>query len=803
MSVYLERFQLLIVFLLAAVIALTGCAFIAAAPTFITEQPLLDVWLRVYLFLFTVALLVIAFLPLRLRLKLDLAVGLLSILTTLVVFHTLKNTPFAIPGVNVDGTFITAAITKFATFATYTDFTYKGLPSFYPPLYYYLFGKAATILNIEPYRMVKVGLVATVFLVPFITRLLWAQLGSLSLAALMPFVFLVYPTNWEKPAEWLSLVIFLPWWLVFVEGMTSRRSNARLGWLLTGGIIGGIIFQTYYYWFFIGCVSLLTAYLLVRLAPCHSKSVDRTHLLNRLMMLGSAALFSAIYWLPLLLSIAGAGGIESFQNRLLFQQLVPVQIPFMNPTVNGAFALGGLVYLALAFQRDRLAFVLFNLLIAAYLWVGLGYIGIVANFPLLNFKTFDLINYILPVAALLGLVHLWREYPAIRRQGQALIATLAVGVLIFTGQSFVQDFAHHPGLKLTFETKYPDRLIAGFKSAAGNGFTGSTILSDTPLPYYLPVYSFLAWDAHYSHPAAQFSQRATFLKQLSTVHDPALFAAALMNNHYDRIDTIVFDRSKAKDTLSFSYIKNNFPFGYSTETITFSESLFDPRFFSAHDDGSYLILTPRYENNPLARQSTQPAAAALEYSTIKAFGPHLALENQAMRLQQATGQLNNGQFDWQDLSPDLMLDLLAADPQRLESLRPFLLSKMSGQLNTVLGDPDGKPVLRVLGYVAHPVPGTHTLKLDLYFETLDTPTLDYTIWMHAAQSGSTSIYDHKPRTSTSQWLPGRIYRDSTMIAGNPGEDTITFGLWHPDSGARLADPPTKNHTITLNNLVIP
>lgn len=803
MRVYLERFQLLIAFLIAGVIAFAGCAVIAAAPAFIAEQPLLDVWLRVYLFLFTVALVALASLPIRVRLKLDLAVGLLSVFSTLAVFHTLKNTPYAIPGVNVDGTFITAAITKFATFSTYTDFTYKDLPSFYPPLYFYLLGKAAALLSIEPYRMVKYGLIATVFLIPFITRMLWARLGSLTLAALMPFVFLVYPVNWEKPAEWLSLVLFLPWWLIFVEGVTSQRIRSRLGWLLTGGIIGGIIFQTYYYWFFIGGVSLLTAYLLVRLAPCHAASLDRTHLWNKLLMLSSAALFSAIYWLPLLSSIARAGSIESFQNRLMFQELVPMQIPFMNLTANGAFALGGLVYLAFAFQRDRLAFVLFNLLIAAYLWVGLGYMGIVTDFPLLNFKTYELINYILPVAAVLGLVYLRRDYPAIGRQGQTVVATLAVGVLLFTGQSFVQDFAHHPGLKLTFETKYPDRLIADFKSTTGNTFTGTTLLSDTPLPYYLPVYSFLAWDAHYSHPAAHFSQRATFLKQLSSVHDPTLFAAALMNNRYDRIDTIVFDRSKAKDTLSFSYIKNNFPWGYTTETISYAESLFDPRYFSIHDDGGYLFLTPRYDNNPLAGKAAQTEAAVLEYSTIKTFGTHLALANQARRLQQASSQLDGRQFPWQNISPDLMLDLLAADPQWMESLRPVLLSKMSGRVNTVLANSDGKPVLRVLGYVAQPLLGTHSLKLDLYFETLATPTLDYTIWMHGAHAEATANYDHKPSIPTSGWLPGRVYRDSTTLGGTPGEYTIAFGLWHPDSGARLANLATKSHTITLEPQVIP
>ena len=70
------------------------------------------------------------------------------------------------------------------------------------------------------------------------------------------------------------------------------------------------------------------------------------------------------------------------------------------------------------------------------------------------------------------------------------------------------------------------------------------------LPVFANVFVFLAWDAHYSHPAAQFSRRAELLELLSDESDAEVFAVALAHNRYDRVDHVVFRASGAAGTAT-------------------------------------------------------------------------------------------------------------------------------------------------------------------------------------------------------------------------------------------------------------
>ncbi|HYN88340.1 MAG TPA: arabinofuranosyltransferase, partial [Ardenticatenaceae bacterium] len=141
--------------------ALLLCWLITRAPERVGERPWADLWLRLAQVVFVTALLALAALPLRHGWKYELAVALFSLFLTVVAFLPLKNTPFGLNGALHDQAYYTAAVTKFAAFRDNVDIIYKDLPSFYPPLYFYILGRLAAFSRVEPYLMIRYGLLMT------------------------------------------------------------------------------------------------------------------------------------------------------------------------------------------------------------------------------------------------------------------------------------------------------------------------------------------------------------------------------------------------------------------------------------------------------------------------------------------------------------------------------------------------------------------------------------------------------------------------------------------------------------------
>ena len=150
------------------------------------------------------------------------AVHLLSVfLTTLLVF-LFRETAYGLNGISGDAGFNSAMITKFSYYWKNTDFDYKHLPAFYPPLYHYILGKIALIFSIPPYKMIKYGFIAAAYFLPICSYGLWKRIVGRHAAVLFTFVFslsmetlLLYKTY-----EFIGLMLFIPWWLFYVERIT-------------------------------------------------------------------------------------------------------------------------------------------------------------------------------------------------------------------------------------------------------------------------------------------------------------------------------------------------------------------------------------------------------------------------------------------------------------------------------------------------------------------------------------------------------------------------------------------------------
>ena len=84
-------------------------------------------------------------------------------------------------------------------------------------------------------------------------------------------------------------------------------------------------------------------------------------------------------------------------------------------------------------------------------------------------------------------------------------------VLVFAvGQHAVRDIPYLEGQRAA---EYPRALLETFARGTDGEYVDAVVLTDVAdLSTFLPTYTFNSVDAHYSHPAALFNERADLLE---------------------------------------------------------------------------------------------------------------------------------------------------------------------------------------------------------------------------------------------------------------------------------------------------
>jgi len=515
----------------------------------------------------------------------------------------LSGSAFGPLGAVADQGYRTAYLTKFGHTWGLVDYAYKDLPSFYPPLYFWVLGRLAALLGVAPWRMLKVGLLATAFLVPTGGWLLWRPVVGPRRAAVVIVATSLLFQEWYVPHLWLAIALFVPWWLHFVLGVgrdPQRRTGT--GALVVGILVGTVVALTYWYLFLIGLVQLVALLGARRAFRRHRRAPEPASLRDAAIVLGGVVAATAVYWLPLAVSVLTTPGARTMQNRYYTADEVSLPFPFLTFDLKGVVLLVGLVGLVATAHRRRVSMHLLGLLAAAYVLYVIGYLGILADNPLDTLRTQGLIEFVLAAGAGLGAADLWRlatrSELADRLDRTALAAIVALGgvVVVFAfGQQAVREM---PYLKEQREATYPRALIAGFERATHGDYEDAVVLTDvTDLSSFLPTYVFNTSNAHYSHPAALFDDRADLITALAREPDPDVFALALLHNRYDAIDLVALRDSG--DGLGYSWLADAFPAGVSSRSVTFSEDSFATDAFEPLEGSSLTMFRVDRTHDPL------------------------------------------------------------------------------------------------------------------------------------------------------------------------------------------------------------
>jgi hypothetical protein len=452
-------------------------------------------------------------------------------------------------GVGSDAWFSTSILVKYKHQAGNTDFAYKGLHSFYPSLYQYIAGRLADWTHTPSIKAMKYAVYWTAFLLPLVAYGLWRKV----LAELPAFLMIVVAMAIcrihlaFKPFEVISMNVFIPWALFYVAGLRLKLEDGKLDWeiaprlsgrsILIGGLIGGLCFMTFYYYFF-----LFIVWIPIQLLVEWRISPNLQNLWRRwgafILMIGVMMLVSAIYWMPLLGDFAKYG-MASFQNRWFQHHMFGLPFDISNQWKG---MLGLLVLIGLA-PWNKLAQTILGLFVAMIAYILVGHWAMYAGFPLLHFRMVGLEEYLLQLGLILGVIRLLHHFKGFMDSKWEKMLPLAIMSVFMIGMAM--GFSWEKGnddSQAAANTKPPG--ILPFPEFTEMAKDKVFLTNRLELVAYRPLYLFICPNAHYTHPASRYRERLKFLTLLSKSEDSDFIAWMLQYNKYNAVDYVLLDENR-------------------------------------------------------------------------------------------------------------------------------------------------------------------------------------------------------------------------------------------------------------------
>lgn len=309
-----------------------------------------------------------------------------------------------------------------------------------------------------------------------------------------------------------------------------------ISFVLIGGVLGALLFQTYYYWFF-----LLLTYLFIQviLYGKETKSIRKMFLRFRhpLLVLIGVAIFSSVYWLPLVLDF-GKYGIYPSQAHYFKQYML--DLPFKMGRVEDFVYLLGLVGLILVSKVEQKYRRFLWMVVACLVWQAAGHLGLAIGKPLLHFKMLDFLH-LLTIIGIAAAIAWWTKQKRFQTSAKVILATSLSFIVLFYGQK-ITDFRYDPAYQKAMD-EYKPKDIQWIEQHLD--YKGKVFLTDQyKLHSYLPTYDFVSWGVFYSHHSGRREERIQFLEELSKSENPTFIAWMLRHNKYDAIDYLHLQKGR-------------------------------------------------------------------------------------------------------------------------------------------------------------------------------------------------------------------------------------------------------------------
>jgi galactan 5-O-arabinofuranosyltransferase len=534
---------------------------------------------------------------------------LLSAFSVVTLAMPLGATKLYLFGISVDQQFRTEYLTRFADSAALHDMTYRGLPPFYPPGWFWIGGRLADLTGMPAWEMFKPWAILSITIAIALTFVLWASMIRFEYA-LVVTTATAAATLAYSPAEPYAAIITVLLPAVFVLAWSGLRGSSRNGgWaaVVGTGLFLGV--AALCYTLLLGYAAFTLAIMAVGLAVAHRG-------IQPLIRLAVIAVISAAMWLIglgpwLLAAVKGTPADSGTAQHYLPSAGAQLEFPMLHPTLLGALCMLGALWLVWRAPGWRLAAreahrsstragALAIAVLAVYAWSLLSMLTTLVGTTLLSFRLVPTLTVLLAAAGAFGFIEttlaIARRYSP--ETGRRIVATAAslgvVGALTFSqdipdvlrsdivvAYTDTDGYGQRADRRPPGAERYYREVDAKIAEVTGRPRDDTVVLTaDYSFLSYYPYYGFQGLTSHYANPLAQFDARAAAIESWATLTDADQFIAALDALPFDP-PTVFLMRRGADDTYTLRLAEDVYPNQPNVRRyhVALDEALFkDPRF---------------------------------------------------------------------------------------------------------------------------------------------------------------------------------------------------------------------------------
>jgi galactan 5-O-arabinofuranosyltransferase len=497
-----------------------------------------------------------------------------------------------------DKEFHTEYVTRFSATWHLQDFTFRGLHAFYPPAWFWVAGRAAHVLDVTPWHVMKPFTILTIGAALLLAYVLWRMVlspaGALS-AAIGSSLVLAAQTEtpslvtqgWYSPHSCFVAVTGAAW---VAAALSTVRGGGRTR-LVFLALVGTALALSYY------LLIILLVVVLVALAAA-PRAGRREAVLRVAAICGGIAALSAVFWVPLVAAVLNG---NASQGHFVRSDFLHVFVGVGGPAALSVLAIISIGLLALTFSSAASQAV--AAVLAGTVLYQLASVTslVVSHNQLQPHRAVTMLWATFGAAVPVAFEGLQRRGGVgellpqpVRRAAAATTLAVAGAAIFLLGAAQGADLAGGPYSRRAHEqpnltqTAAMSRFI---KDKTGKQPQQLTVLTGThAILITEPYYGFLPLRARYAHPEARLSERFAVLRAAARCPDADCTTRELTQSRFGPIDALILARIPGGYRVTGQ--EDAFP-KPRNEAVRFRRESFTPAAWTWRDFGPYRVFVRR------------------------------------------------------------------------------------------------------------------------------------------------------------------------------------------------------------------
>ena len=475
-------------------------------------------------------------------------------------------------GNNGDEVFIFAFFTKVLSGQPFNDFYYGWLPPFYPPLYFWVVGTFSRLFTNNGITAAKIGVIfilAIWFILPYLwQKIFWVKIAlkkgdpiikSPWFWLLGPFIFFIsldFDNIIVKPYETLPALFCVILIGMVAENFNLDKWNYKNYFFI--GLSGGILFLTYYFWWFVMIPALFFLALI---------SKNKIKNLTRIIFIGIIIFITASpYLIPLLISFIKFG-TENWQAIFFVPQNFYTFLPWSDLSLKSILLIAGLCGMLIGIKKNDFIKGIAILFLFCYFYQFLNIIYFNFGFkPFQADKPFLFLGTAcLAVSSAYFIIFISQKYSSCltaHQQKLTAIGLLLIFLPLLPFVKFIDDPVVSAQIEKDLTTPSAYKLSRFIKNNIPDYKERVWLSSGCPeLNAYIPLSYYIAHNPHFSHQSVIYSKRINDIEKMSSAKLPKEFMEIIENGYPSQIDGLILYYDQKTNSYPLFFWQDNYPNG--------------------------------------------------------------------------------------------------------------------------------------------------------------------------------------------------------------------------------------------------